>query len=230
MEIVKSQQDLVKLVKSIGDGESATLTLTDGNNNQHTIQGVYKESEAPCFFFLGPAGSLPENLDNSWRCFFISNDAEGKEVSFLTDVVKQNSSRIVEMVARQTVRFEDMRRFFRVTLRTPVAIHFTAPDQNSDDNDWHLAGETVDISQTGILVLLPEECRNAHGLDIELTLDQPPKTIFCTGHLVRTKRLKKERWLTTFHFDEISTADRDTLAKRCFVEQRRQLRDKGQTY
>lgn len=225
-----SQQDLVKLVKLIGDGEAATLTLTDGNNNHHTIHGVHKESVAPCFFFLGPAGSLPENLDSSWRGFFISNDAEGKEVSFLADVVKQNSSRIVEMVARETVRFEDMRRFFRVTLRTPVAIHYIGDDPNNDSDDWHLGGETVDISQSGLLALLPEECRNASGLDIELTLDQPSTTIFCRGHLVRTKRLKRDRWLTSFHFDEISTTDRDTLAKRCFAEQRRQLREKGQTY
>lgn len=225
-----SQQDLLKLVKSIGDGESATLTLTDGDNNHRTFQGVYKESEAPCFFFLGPAGSLPENLDNSWRGFFISNDREGTEVSFLADVVQQNSSRIVELVARKTVRFEDMRRFFRVTLRTPVTVHYIAEDPDNNSDDWHLAGETVDISQSGILAILPEECRNASGLDIELTLDQPSTTIFCNGHLVRAKRLKRDRWLTSFHFDEISNSDRDTLAKRCFAEQRRQLREKGQTY
>lgn len=225
-----SQQELVKLVKSIGDGESATLTLTDGNNNHHVIHGVYKESEAPCFFFLGPAGSLPENLDSSWRGFFISNDPEGREVSFLADVVQQKSSRIVELIARQTVRFEDMRRFFRVTLRTPVTVRYLADDPDKDSNDWHLDGETVDISQSGILAILPDECRNDSGLYIELTLDQPSKTIFCSGHLVRAKKLKRDRWMTSFHFDEISSTDRDTLAKRCFAEQRRQLREKGQTY
>ena len=225
-----SQPDLVKLVKSIADGETATLTLADSDDRHFSINGVFKESEPPCFFFLAPPGALPENLAKSWRGFFFSNDADGQEVSFLVDVVAKTSSRTVELIARQTMRFEEMRRYFRVTLRTPVIIHHFADDPDHAANDWHLEGETVDISQSGILTLLPAECRSAENLDIELLLDQPSKKVFCSGHLVRAKRLKKDRWLTSFHFDEISSADREALAKRCFAEQRRQLREKGQTY
>ena len=222
-----SQEDLVK---TIDDGEAAILTLTDADNTHHTLHGVYKESQAPCFFFLAPPGTLPANLDQSWRGFFISNDREGKEVSFLVEIVEHTNARSVELICRQTMRFEDMRRYFRVTLRTPVIVRFLAENSEDSENDWQLEGETVDISQSGILALLPEECATSQDLDIELILDQPAKKVFCKGHLVRAKRLKKERWLTSFHFDEISSADRDALAKRCFAEQRRQLREKGQTY
>lgn len=225
-----AQEDLVKLVKTIDDGEAAILTLTDPVDNHYTLQGVYKESQAPCFFFLAPAGALPENLDTAWRGFFISNDREGKEVSFLVDIVERTNARSLELICRQTVRFEEMRRYFRVTLRTPLIVRFLAENPENCDDDWQLEGETVDISQSGVLAILPEECRTAENLDIELILDQPVKKVFCKGHIVRVKRLKKQRWLTSFHFDEISRPDQDALAKRCFAEQRRQLREKGQTY
>jgi len=225
-----THQDLAKLVSAIDDGEAAILTLTDADNNHHTLNGVYKESQAPCFFFLAPPGALPADIDRSWRGFFISNDHEGKEVSFLVDIVEQTNTRSVELICRQTVRFEEMRRYFRVTLRTPVIIRFFTENPERSDEDWQLEGETIDISQSGVLAVLPEECRTTENLDIELILDQPAKRVFCKGHVVRAKRFKKQRWLTSFHFDEIASGDRDALAKRCFAEQRRQLREKGQTY
>lgn len=225
-----AQQDLVKLVKSIEDGEAATLTLTDSNNDHHTIQGFFKESEAPGFFFLAPPGALPQHLDRSWRGFLVSCDQNGAEVSFVVEIVEKTSGRTVELLARQTMRFEDMRRFFRVSMRIPVVIRHFADSAEKPENFWQLDGESVDISQSGLLALLPAECRHEDDLNIELLLDEPDKRIVVGGHVVRSRSLRKQRWLTSFHFDDISAADRDALAKRCFAEQRRQLREKGQTY
>ena len=224
------QQDLVKLVKSIDDGEAATLTLTDSNNDHHTFQGFFKESEAPGFFFLAPPGALPQQLDRSWRGFLVSCDQNGTEVSFLVEIVEKTSGRTVELLARQTMRFEDMRRFFRVSMRIPVVIRHFSDSAEKPENSWQLEGESVDISQSGLLALLPAECRHEDDLDIELLLDEPDKRIIVGGHVVRSRSLRKQRWLTSFHFDDISATNRDALAKRCFAEQRRQLREKGQTY
>ena len=125
---------------------------------------------------------------------------------------------------------QDLRQFFRVTLRTRMAIRFFPENPDSKQQEWEMTGETVDISQSGLLALLPAECRNSSGLDLEIALVNPGKKVFCSGHVVRSQRLKKDRWLISFHFDEISSSDRDTIAQNCFAEQRRQLRDKGQTF
>lgn len=225
-----SEQDLHQLVKSIPDGQAATITLTDLAGEKRHLRGAYKESQPPFFFFLAPPSQLPDTLDTSLPCPFASQDRSAHDVSFLADIVAKTSNRILELVARKTVRAEDLRQFFRVTLRTRIIIRFFPENLKSNQKHWEMTGETVDISQSGVLVLLPEECNSANGLDFEIALINPSRNVFCTGHVIRSKRLKKDRWLISFHFDEISQSDKDAIAKACFAEQRRQLRDKGQTF
>ena len=225
-----SEQDLLHLVKSIPDGQPASITITDSTGARSHLQGVYKESQAPYFFVLFAPGQLPDALDTTRPCPFASQDRNDTDVAFISEIVEKTSGRALELVAKKTVRAEDLRQFFRVTLRTIITIRFFPENPDSNQQEWQLVGETVDISQSGTLVILPEECRNTTGLDFEITLTNPSKKVFCTGRVIRSKRLKKDRWLTSFHFDEISSSDRDAIAQNCFSEQRRQLRDKGQTY
>lgn len=225
-----SEQKILQLVRSIPDGQAASITLIDLAGERIHLQGVYKESEAPNFFFLALPGQLPETLDVSRQCPFSSQDRNAEDVSFIADIIEISGNRALELVARKTVRSEDLRQFFRVTLRTRIFIRFFPKNPDSDEQQWEITGETVDISQSGVLTLLPIECPNVTDLDLEIEFTTPRKNVFCTSHVIRSKRLKKGRWLTSFHFDEISAVDRDAIAKNCFAEQRRQLRDKGQTF
>ena len=225
-----SEQDLLRLVNSIPDGQPATITITDLSGERCHLQGVYKESKAPTFFFLAPPNQLPVTLDTSKPCSLSSRDKSDADISFIADILDTISGRTLELVARKPVRAEDLRQFFRVSLRTRIIIRFFPENPDSKQQEWQMEGETMDISQSGILAALPAECATANGLDFEIALVNPSKNVFCTGHVIRSKRLKKDRWLVSFHFDEISAADRDAIAKNCFAEQRRQLRDKGETY
>jgi len=225
-----TEQELLQLVKSIPDGQSATITLTDLAGSRKYLQGVFKESNPPAFLFLCRPGEIPDALDTSRQCPFSSQDRSAVDVALIADIVEKTSNRALELVAIKTVKAEDLRQFFRVTLRAKISIRFYPDNPEDKRQPWEMTGETMDISQSGVLAILPEECRNQSDLDIEITLLNPSKSIFCTGHLIRSKRLKKDRWLTSFHFDEISSGDRDAIAKNCFAEQRRQLREKGQTF
>ncbi len=225
-----SEQDLLRLVNSIPDGQPATITVTDLAGERRHLQGVYKESKAPSFYFLAPPDQLPTTLDTSKQCSFSSRDKSDGDISLIADILDTISTRTLELVARKPVRTEDLRQFFRVSLRARIIIGFFPENPDSNQQEWQIEGETMDISQSGILADLPAECANATGLDFEIALVNPPKQVFCTGHVIRSKRLKKDRWIVSFHFDEISATDRDAIAKNCFAEQRRQLRDKGETY
>ncbi len=110
-----SDQDLLQLVKSIPDGQPATITLTNLAGDRILLQGVYKESQAPSFFFLAPPGQLPETLDISRQCPFSSQDRRTSDVAFVADIIEKSNNRTLELVARKTVRAEDLRQFFRVT-------------------------------------------------------------------------------------------------------------------
>jgi hypothetical protein len=223
-------QDLLQLVKSIPDGQSASITLTDLAGKKIHLKGTFKESHAPTFFFLCPPGQLPDTLDISRPCPFVCRDRDAADIALIADIVEKTNNRVLELIAKNTMRAEELRQFFRVTLRAGIVIRFFPENPDDDQQEWSISGETVDISQSGVLTILPEECRNANNLDLEITLINPRTKVFCSGHVIHSKRLRKDRWLISFHFDEMSQTDRDVIAKNCFAEQRRQLRDKGQTF
>jgi c-di-GMP-binding flagellar brake protein YcgR len=225
-----SEQDILRLIQSIPDGHSATIIITDIAGERRHLQGVYKESEAPFFFFLSPPGVLAFDLDTSQQCPFTSQDRSETDVAFVAEIIAKTSDRALELVARASVRAQDLRQFFRVTMRTSIIVRYCPENTTSKQQPWEMTGETVDISQSGVLAILPDDCHDSNALDIEITLNNPNKKVYCTGHVIRSKRMRKSRWLISFHFDELSMTDRDTIAKNCFAEQRRQLRDKGQTF
>jgi c-di-GMP-binding flagellar brake protein YcgR len=225
-----SEQDIKRLVKSIADNESATLTLTDSQGKRTSHRCIFKESEAPHFFIvLSSNESLPPDIDFSRSCAFVSKNKEGETVSFSTSVVERKNKKIIELTAKKSINPEDLREYFRVNLKTSITVSFQPENPDIKLAEWEITGEVVDISQSGVLAILSEECKVSNSLFIEIDLTEPVKTVYCIGHIVRKQRIRKNRWLTAFHFDEISQKTVDDIARNCFAEQRRQLRENIQT-
>lgn len=224
-----SAQEILSLVKSIPDGQAATITLTDNSGQRRLYECVFKESIAPSFFLVFPLDALPQEIDQTKQCPLVSRDRSDRSVSFLAEIEARNKPHILELIARKSVRPEDLREYFRIDIRTFIAVRYYSGESDEKQLEWELDGETVDLSQSGVLAIFPEECRNDHSIEIELMLLSPAQTVLCSGHVVRSKRIRKDRWLTSFHFDVISPNVRDAIAMNCFSEQRRQLRDKVQT-
>ncbi|TKB25837.1 PilZ domain-containing protein [Desulfopila sp. IMCC35006] len=217
--------DIISIVESIPDRQPASLTVTDPTGNTIKLPCNFKESEAPGFFLLFSAGTIPENIGKDWRCALVSKDSNEETVTFSAKIVELLNNRVIELVAKKSIRPEDLREYFRVNIKAPVAIFYDPGTKGSDEQPLELKGETVDISQTGVLTMLSDDCRISLPVIIELNLPNPAETVICTGCVVRSKRVRKGRWLTSFHFDQISDKARDIIAKNCFAEQRRQLRE-----
>ena len=111
----------------------------------------------------------------------------------------------------------------------PIEIFHQPEESDVAEEPLELTGETVDISQTGVLSILSDECKISKQLSIELDLPNPAETIICAGYLIASKRIRKNRWLTSFHFDNLSSKSREIIAKNCFSAQRQQLRENIQT-
>ncbi len=221
--------DIKTLVNSIPDRQPATVILADTSGSRMQISCTFKESTAPSFFLLFPAGTLPEKIDTDRSCTLVSLDAEGKSVTCAAKIVDIPNSRVIELMANKSIQPEDLREYFRVNIKAPVEISYEPLNDNEKEQPLELGGETVDISQTGILTILTDECRIKKPVTIELNLPNPAKIIVCSGRVVRSKRIQQNRWLTSFHFDNISANAQDIIAKNCFAEQRRQLRENIQT-
>lgn len=221
--------DINTLIDSIPDRQPATVTLTDTGGKRIQVSCAFKESTAPSFFLLFPAGTLPEKIDTDRACALASRDGQGKSITFAAKIVDMPNSRVIELIANKSIRPEDLREYFRVNIKAPVEVFYDPQNDGKDEEPMELGGETVDISQTGVLTILTDECRIDKQVIIELNLPNPAELVICSGRVVRSKRLPHNRWLTSFHFDNISSKARDIIAKNCFAEQRRQLRENVQT-
>jgi c-di-GMP-binding flagellar brake protein YcgR len=220
---------IITIVNAIPDGQTATVTLTDSSGQRRQFNCVFKESEAPSFYLLFSPGTIPEDIQKNWRCILVSNDSEGEPITFSAKIVEISNNRVIELEARKSIRPEDLREYFRVNLKMPIEIFHEPEKSDAEEESLELTGETVDISQTGVLSILSDECKITKPLSIELDLPNPAETIICSGRLIRSKRIRKNRWLTSFHFDNLSSSSRELIAKNCFSAQRQQLRENIQT-
>ncbi|NOR26649.1 MAG: hypothetical protein GQ542_20110 [Desulforhopalus sp.] len=221
--------DIIAIVNAIPDRQPAVVTLTNSVGKRMQVDCLFNASTAPSFFLLFPPGTIPENIQKDWRCVLVSKDTDREHITFSAKIIELLNNRVIELVAQKTIRPEDLREYFRVNIRAQVEVFYDPQESDVDEQPVEIAGETVDISQSGILSILPKACKITKPLSIELNLPNPAETIICSGHLIRTKRIRKNRWLTSFHFNNLSSRARDIIAKNCFSEQRRQLRENVQT-
>lgn len=224
-----SEESITRLVKSINDNESATVKLTNSGGKRTSSKCVFKESTAPQFFLLFPSDDTLADIDLSKTCPLISQNCDGETLSFAASIVKKTNDRILELVAKKAINPEDLREYFRVNISTNVTVSYESETKSSRRPGWELSGKVVDLSQTGVLTILPEECKNKSSILIEIDLTSPVKTIYTIGHVVRIRRIRKDRWVTAFHFDEISAKTIDDITVNCFAEQRKQLRENIET-
>ena len=222
---MQSSDDIYELVDSIADGQPASAVVYDTSGNEHKHECVFKVSEPPCFFLLFPSGALPTDLDQNRQCIFTGLDVKGRLLTFGGNILNYTNNRILELEGTKPFKPEELREYFRVDLRVPVKIVHQPTGETDLAGGWESEGETIDISQSGVLVMLSDECRSKREIRIEIQLNNPAKTVVLLGHMVRKNRVKKNRWLTSFQFDEISPADRDAIAMNCFAAQRKQLRE-----
>lgn len=223
------EENIQRLVKSIPDGKAASITLTNTEGARKKYNCVFKESIAPSFFLLLKDGTCPSDIDMDRQCLVESQDQDGTAVSFAAMISDKTRDRLFELEAKKSLRPEDLREFFRVNITTPITVSFMQAPGDTQTRTWEISGETVDLSQSGTLALFPKKCLNDGPLMLEITLPNPEKEVSCIAHVILKRQTRKGKWLTSFHFDNISTKDRDVITQNCFSQQRKQLRENIET-
>ncbi len=219
---------ITDIIKNLVDSESSQIdiTCTDGKNVR--LNCIYKESHAPGFFLAFPPKKLPANIDTKTTCP-VTIRAAKDPVSFSAQVVKIRDDRTLELVAKQSIKLESLREYFRVDTSVTLIASYDPPPKDGVNQSWMITGRTLDMSGSGILALLPEAPKNNHKIDITLTLADGKTSVSCLGHVVRKKRLRKGRFQVAFHFDSLTPKQRDDIISFCLQEQRTRLREKIET-
>lgn len=213
------------IVRSFKDSALASLRITGADGELVNIDCIYKESEAPYFFLVFAPYSMPKTVEVNQRCSIaISGDEEPVTISASIESFKGDRS--LEMKALDSIDPVSLREYFRVVVSTDIVASFEPLDDDSRMRPWQTRGITVDLSGTGVLAVFPIEFENRHNIHLDIALPFVEKHVECIAQVVRTKRLRKNRYQIALHFDHISRKNRDIIITSCLQEQRRQLRQR----
>jgi len=221
-------ENITKTISRIPDSESAEIDISTKNSQTFRLNCIFKESDPPEFFLVFPPKKLPEAIDTSKLCP-ISIKFEQKALTLSAKITSIKGDRTLEMVAKDTVKPESLREYFRVDAKVPIVANYNPEGIEGDSHSWTLEGQTLDMSGSGILTILPEEPQAKHKIELKLCINEGKNIVCCKGHIVRTKRLKKGRYQVAFHFDTVKPKERDAIISYCLQEQRNRLRDKVHT-
>ena len=119
-----------------------------------------------------------------------------------------------------------MREFFRVDAVTEViSKSFQSEFFNSQGQSWAIRGRTIDISGNGILAAFFEKPPADKLVRLELSLpEQDLEIIKILAKPVRSQQIENDQWETAYHFQDISSDDRDRIIGCCLEIQRQFLR------
>lgn len=193
---------------------------------RYRMQGVYQKSTPPRFTLLFKAGALPvEAIDTEKPCI-VSVDMGGPSISIEAMISEIAGPQRLNMIVRKSISHEQMRDFFRVDATAKVISSSFRPEFfGEEDKPWSMSGTTIDISGSGILAAFTNPPPMDAQIRLEITLPTPqPETISVIAHPVRKQKISDNQYDVAYHFDDISTEDRDKIIGCCLLIQRRLLR------
>ncbi len=193
---------------------------------RYRLQGVYHKSSPPLFSLYFKPGALPVDAIDSKDTCIINIDIGGSTVSLEAKIKEFGDSQHLVMTVVKTMSHEQMRDFFRVDAVTSVIGKSFGPQIFGEKNDdWTLIGETIDISGSGILASFPKKPPSIRQIRLKITLPtDEPEVISVLAHPVRTLKVSDKQYDVAFHFDDITSEDRDKIIGCCLVIQRKLLR------
>lgn len=215
------------ILDKIPDSKPVRVFLPLKNvDERYRLQGVYHKSVPPVFSLYFPPGALPLNDIEMNETCIINIDLGGPSISLEAKIKEAANSQHLVMTALKSISHDQLREFFRVDAVTSViGRSFGSEAKAKDGEDWALQGETIDISGSGILACFPEKPPEDEYIRLEITLPTDvPEVVTTLARPIRVIQTADNRYEVAFHFDEITTEDRDKIIGCCLEIQRRLLR------
>ncbi len=196
-----------------------------GTTEKKRISCVYQQTNPPEFLLLFTPGSLPADKIDMNRKAAVLLDIKGKNISLATDIKEKVNNQTLRLVARDVIRHEQLRDFFRVDVTAPLVARPILPNEE----EWTLTGETIDVSGSGLLAVFTRPIDAGEPVRVELALPSiTAEPIKAVALVVRSCKIEDNQYQVALTFDTINSEDRDKIMACCFEIQRKHLRLKVQ--
>jgi hypothetical protein len=214
-----------EIINQLDDSALATLDIPIQEGEDKRLNCILKKSEAPSFKLIFPPSTLPLDIikfDTKCRLIVKHHDSS---LNLNVRIDETDGKRTLYCTALESISPEAMREYFRVMISVPIRASYK-PGPREKNAAWELDGHTIDLSGGGVLSLFPAKPATKNRINLEISLPDQPAPIVCTARVIRTYRLRKNRFQVAFNIVEIEAKARDIIISSCLQEQRRQLRNK----
>lgn len=219
------------ILNDIQDGKPVRIFLPIRDRAERLrSQCIYYSAHLPKFKLVFKPGALPEDELDFSQPAIISIDMGGPSVSIEAKILSVDNQQTLDMTLLKSISHEQMREFFRVDAVTDVISEsFHTEVVNAEKSSWSLEGKTIDISGSGILAVFDSRPPVDKQSKLVITVPFPePTTVTVLASKIRSRELPDGRHEVAYHFDDISTEDRDKIIGCCLIIQRKLLRLKVQ--
>ncbi|PIE58419.1 MAG: hypothetical protein CSA33_03080 [Desulfobulbus propionicus] len=214
-----------EIIEKLESGSAAVVTLAEHGGEKVRLNCAFRSGESPTFDLLFPPHALKTHtLDLGVNCQVVVKH-RGNEVNIIAELDQALNERCLRFIGREPIKPEALRDYFRVGINTNIEIGYMPDPKEVKAKNWQMMGTTIDLSASGVLALFAERPLSNNRLYIWITELESGNIIHCTGNVVRTYRMRKNKYQVAMHFENVSQKIRDTLIAFCLQEQRRQLRD-----
>ncbi|NOQ46677.1 MAG: hypothetical protein GQ559_08415 [Desulfobulbaceae bacterium] len=215
---------ITEIINELQDSAHVIVDIPTRDGEHRRLTSVFKKREAPQFELVFPPNFLQfEDIELGTKCRLAVKHYDNA-INLLAKVDVIDGDRTLLLTAMESISPESLRDYFRVTMNVPIQASHT-PGPREVHAPWELTGNTVDMSGGGVLAFLPAKPINKSRIQLLIELPDHSEPVICVAHVVRTYRMRKQRYQVAFHFDEIDRKARDQIISSCLQEQRRQLRD-----
>ena len=171
-------------------------------------------------------------LPNSWEvgdlriggnCNMVI-DHNGDTVNLIARLDSVADPRRLHFTAREPIEPASLRDYFRVSANLPIEASYIAGPQEINVQTWKMIGTTIDLSGSGVLAMFPGKPPSNNRIQLIITRPDEETPIVCLANVIRSYRLRQNRYQVAFHFENIDSDTQDRIIACCFELQRRNLR------
>lgn len=209
-----------------------THTIVDlpGNNDEcfRSNALLIKKDNSHLELLFPPDAWDAHDLKLGGDCTLIV-EHNGRTINLIARLDSVVNDRRLSFTAQEPLSPESLRDYFRVSINVPIEASYVAGSKEINTRSWKLIGNTLDLSGSGVLALFAEKPHSLHRIQLVITPSTTEAPIICLANVVRSYRVRKNRYQVAFHFENVPSRTRDQIIYCCLQEQRRQLRENVET-
>jgi c-di-GMP-binding flagellar brake protein YcgR len=215
---------IIEILERINDKAATLVDLPGKNGENYRCKAVLLKKDAPVVELVFPPDSWEESSLMLGANCQLAVEHEDRTITLIACLDTVSGHRRLQFTAREPVSPESLREYFRVLINVPIEASYIAGPREVKAKTWKMIGTTIDLSGSGVLAVFAEKPPTTHNIQLVLSLPGEETPIVCLADVVRTYRLRKNRFQVAFHFGVVSSKTRDQIISCCLQEPRRPLR------